>query len=460
MCSHHRSMNQCESALASRPQPMQPIPYGTPIDPAALENLADFAVETDRDAPPTFVGRGDVIDMVGRRLRGMATKGRSLKGAPVVCGPPGAGKTALVQHLAEKHQGTNVVPVVVSGEELASPRRMAAAMLKGVGLEGEALDRWRETKWKGGLRSLGSIERTSRSSAPSERIGRDDTVWDVVGQVAKGGISDATVFLVLVDECQRVTPDVDRDINQVACQLNDGNTGPLKVLPVFAGLSNTPDALSAVRVSRTAEPAFTLGPLKAEEARQAVAGFFQAEAFGVREAVAPGDQVRVAEILVKASERYPRHLHCYLRGLAREFSRGAGVLDLDRVLDHGHELRLAYNAARCRNAALGEFAGTLAAAAQATDDSRDFTRDGLFDRAGRQAQPLSRDAAAQHIQMAIGAGLLEISTGYVDRYRIPIPSMRRYIASGYDAEASLREMREQCGQDRTTDHPTPVNFLH
>ncbi|MDD9964433.1 MAG: ATP-binding protein, partial [Gammaproteobacteria bacterium] len=360
-------------------------------------------------------------------------------------GPPGSGKTSLIHHLSGQYEGSDVVPVRISGEELTHAHLVAAAILKAAAVPANELGRKAQTKWGLGLGKTVSVERTNQIDTPATRLSRPESVWDVVTDMVH--ISPETTFLMLVDECQRVERDPNSRYNLIAAQMNDAKTGDLKVLPVFAGLSDTKVQLAEVGVSRTATPSHALEPLSAEEAGEAIAAFFNNELFGICDAFAPSDQTSIANALVKASECYPRHLHCYLQGLAAELSRGSGALDMERVLDHGHQARLDYNFDRVESAKLGSFAKTLAdAAGTIMNEFGEFEMDELVALALKRLPKLDEDQAQVAIDRAIHAGVLEVSRYRPDSLRAPIPSMLTYLALNRNAEAALQRMREACGQ--------------
>lgn len=427
---------------------MRLIAYDTPIAPEALSNLASFGKQKDRAAPPAFVGRTEIIEDVEECLRNMQGEGVSSSCGILVSGPPGSGKTSLLHRLCELYGKSIVVPVRISGEDLTRPHLVAAAVLKAAGVPPNELGRSAGMKWGLGLGKTISIARTNQTDTPATRLARQESLWDVVSDMVD--VPPETKFLLLVDECQRVERDPDSRHNLIAAQMNDARTGDLKVLPVFAGLSDTKVRLAEAGVSRLAEPSHTLGLLSEEEVREAMAAFFDHELFGVRDAVAPVDRASIAGTLVKASERYPRHLHCYLRGLAAELSRGAGVIDMDRALDQGHQDRTVYNYDRVQAAQLGHFAKTLAeAAGTLLDEFGEFAADELVGLAARQRHPLDEGQARAAIGRAIHSGVLEVSPHRPESLRTPIPSMLTYLEANRDAQAALRRFREACGQRAT-----------
>ena len=424
---------------------MRVIPYNVPIAPEALLNLASFSKQKDRSAPPTFVGRTDIIEDVQVCLRNMHMAGASSSCGIVVSGPPGSGKTSLIHHLSGQYEGSNVVPVRISGEDLTHPHLVAAAMLKAASVPANELGRKAQTKWGLGLGRTVSVERTNQIDTPATRLSRPESLWDVLADMVH--ISPETAFLVLVDECQRVERDPNSRLNLIAAQMNDAKTGDLKVLPVFAGLSDTKVQLAEVGVSRTAAPSHALEPLSEEEAREAIIAFFHNDLFGIRDAFAPSDQSRITNVLVEASECYPRHLHCYLRGLAAELSKGSGDLDMEALLDHGHQARLDYNFDRVAAAKLGPFTKTLAeAAGTMLDGFGEFKADDLVDLAIRRQHAPDENQARAAIDRAVHSGVLEVSPYRPDSLRAPIPSMLTYLALNRNAEAALQRMREAFGQ--------------
>ena len=80
-------------------------------------------------------------------------------------------------------------------------------------------------------------------------------------------------FIFLIDEGQTVKRDEGHSINEIASQIHNGSTGGLTIVPVFAGLSDMPQRLHEVGVSRPSDLAIQMGSLSLDESMEVVNQF-------------------------------------------------------------------------------------------------------------------------------------------------------------------------------------------
>ena len=392
----------------------------------------------------TFVGREQVLESVEGKLRRIAEIGHSVSNTQVVQGPPGAGKTSLINFLTERYQRSNVVPVCLSGGDLANPVAVASAFVEGCGIDTRVLEHAHETGVSGslGIKWLNiAAGKTKQTASAIDRLLQGVPLWNVLNNFLQ--VPKETLFLVLVDEVQRITPNADRRENTIAVQLHDGHTGKFMVLPVFAGLSDTRPRLSDAGISRIPDGAVhVLGALSQEETKAAIHGFLNHASFAFNGAFDESLQRQVSEPLTFASEGYPRHIHCYLQGLARELLQNTGLLDMDHVLEYGHNLRIAYCRDRLQMAKLGDFAKVLIAAAQASEHDEPLSIKSLKERA-KKDYAMAEDKIETYVERAIHAGVLEPVGEELDPEMVefPIPSLHTFVALRGNPDKVLEHMR-------------------
>ena len=428
-------------------------------DEEARANLRSFIRLEDRASPPIFVGREEIIakiveDVSECRLNTDETACFTR----VIYGAPGAGKTSLLSEIMNRLDGDNgsVGPLnVVSLEwnELSDKFSVAKAFIDT--FRGRRLNAREEktttTTTKLGLKGTGVERQTTTSENTIElQIKSSCSLWSTI--LENGSTEpENCVFLLLVDESQNIladTPDPTGK-NTIAANLHAGfkATAGLKIVPVFAGLSDTETVLAERGISRLPRSSsIHLGTLTMDETEEMVDGWMRYEAFGFENLFLEADIKRVSKMIAVASEGWPRHANGYLNELARsvlEMPIGSDSnIDLDEVFDRGHDDGRAYYQKRLRTANLGRYAGVIRDAAQQS-------RDGVVElptlhEIAVEHYGISRSDAGSLHQAAIHAGILEhASDDDEERFKFPIPSFFTYMHVGRDQAKFKAKIREQ-----------------
>ena len=422
------------------------INLGRSLTPDNQAALYHFSRTEDREPPLVFVGRDEPIEDIEYALRRSRESGTTLSNIKIVQGAPGTGKTSLLHHIAGRYEDEpTVVPVPFSGDVLTNPIAVVSGFLSACGLSANALSRAFSEKKEGrhGLRWLGmSVERGTTVQSPLEQLNNGVPIWDVLDDFLE--IPTGTVFLLLIDEAQRIERDAGSEKNLVATQLHDGNTGALVVVSVFAGLSDTASQLAHVGISRPPETSVHhLDRLSPPEAEEVVAGFLDHEDFGLS-LVAREDRDRLAQLLAQVSEGYPRHLHSYLRGIAKECVADNGAqIDLEKVLAHGHSMRIHFCETRLRMANLGDYQRALFNFVRDNPDRSSMSAHDLIDLAVTLG--MSRADANRAHAYAIHCGVLDMKPNIAlneGAVHFPIPSFHTYMQTGGDRAKSLAALTE------------------
>ncbi|MCY4655991.1 MAG: ATP-binding protein [Gammaproteobacteria bacterium] len=307
------------------------IPLNRELRDEEIIQIDQFLEFKDRSDPLVFVGRQTLIDHVikqTQRLRGEALPESC---AIVVRGAPGAGKTSLLKKIAQELSRTeqyhDVLVIELGTRHLNNPALCIESFMLGMdfkyaknGLSREERDHWRngttgfvshEEKW---IRQSDSVVARLNSE--------QSTVWSELKRLLD--VVTDHVFVVLVDEAQRIQPDRNSNVCEIACNLNDAQTQGIKILPVFAGLSDTRLILSKVGVSRVAEGKtrqdnsvrdFSLERLSYAESHRFM--FDSLKLLGIVDVMDDEDRESMIQQCSLASDGWPRHLHHYLQSCVR-----------------------------------------------------------------------------------------------------------------------------------------------
>ena len=278
-----------------------------------IEGLERFSRRVSRRLTEFFAGRKHEIDFITKRVEEVARMHREGTPAPgkgttvLITGVPGAGKTALMDRLGagwSDPEGDGPLGVNVELDHLRSAGGLAAAVREQLpGGFGERV-----------ASAFGSFSLNLLGVGVELREPRD---------AGLRGLERPTVLFI--DEIQRIPSDKQAPEVRVLNALHLGNHGA-PVVPVLAGLADTVDALSNVRISRF-DPArgLSLGRLSYGAACESAGKFL--DRFNVA-----GDRSGWPGTVAAWSDGWPMHLHNTLRALAGELARNGGDLDrLDRL---------------------------------------------------------------------------------------------------------------------------------
>ena len=427
-------------------------------DDEVRANLREFVESADRDPPPVFAGREEIIDRITKavtrcRLNTIDTACFT----HVIHGAPGAGKTSLLTEIRRRLGDGNgavgpLTVVFVEWDELSDKARLASKFVNAYHhLEAHISAAKTTTTTKIEYQGNGDQRQTSTSeSSIIEQTQSEAGLWGTILEKIPNALDEA-VFLLLVDESQNIEGDISGPTgkNTIVANLHTGfnRTDGLKIAPVFAGLSDTVSVLADRGVSRLSrDSAIRLGSLSEEETEELVNQWMRHEAFGFDNLFSDADIARVSKMIAVSSEGWPRHVNGYLSELARSvLQQGMSndlKIDLDDVLDRGHDDRLTYYQQRLRIANLGRYAGVIRDAAQQSED-------GVIDLAtldtlvSEKYPSVRLDAEALRAK-AIHVGILEYASDDDDeRFKFPTPSFFTYMHLGRDATKFKAKMREQ-----------------
>lgn len=415
-----------------------------------IANLRAFTLRGERSDPVVFAGRDDILSPIRSTLQVKRIDPNFNSITQIVQGAPGAGKTSLLNELDRTSRGDHVSVVRLDGEDLSESVRVAERFLGSVGEDtaevGAASTRTRRTTGDIKLAQHQEGRETRRASA-LERMSEGASVWDALAPLLE--VEDDHVFLLLIDEAQHVTRTEGKDINEVVTSLHSGGyaTAGLRILPVFAGLSDTADRLLDVGLSRLATSPHHLGVLTLEETQFAAAGFLHDPNMGLHVVFDRNDRAKLARTFAVASEGWPRHLHHYLTGLAKALvddcdrSNPNGVASLDAILLFGHEKRCDYYDGRLQSANLGSVEGALMALTEKSRSSVTVDGDTIVDYMAERLD-VDSNSVREKISHAVHAGVLERRADLGRSiYAYPIPSFSTFMACHGEREPTLASMR-------------------
>lgn len=392
---------------------------------ADIEGLRKLIEDTSdaRGHSPFFVGRREELGLIDRIVATEKARREDGKtnGINVFSGPPGSGKTSLLQIAAKK--------LGEEGNPLTAPLAIhtTPGALKN---ERALLDLCAES-------AFNFAQKHETSTRLSEGAVRALLNYFTNGQadasmrdIKNTALSLRPVVLLMVDEAQTST----EDNADVYMALNQGHF-PIPAAAVFAGLSTTDTALERAGISRLgADRHVRLPLLNPQDCRQAMDQLL--DRYGI-ETESRGEWLDFAE---RQSDLFPIHLHSILLATAQTAIgneggklAGSGLLEAGRL---AAEKRNAYYESRCRN--LSPVERWLAAAVVSRVEGREaklpFVVDSvLSDESNLRneeveylARTLDREQFAEEL---VRRGMLQRYEGEV--YEAPIPSFSTWLAEGY-----------------------------
>ncbi len=290
------------------------------------QNREDYIRAGDRarvGADPYFVGRERELAIFLQALELTAEEGGSCgkDETLVVQGPPGAGKTALLEECAVLVAARpNHVAVRIQPDELGSVDGLLQAIDSAVGVPAarRIAEDLAERGGQAGPAGIGPRP-GARGSAATLLKGREDLWKD-------------KVVVLLVDEAQNIREsDSSREITQY---LHAAVRGTGILLACF-GLGNTQDKLTALGISRLAgKRVTTLQRLTIAQARESIGRVFAA--CGVRGPAA--ERELWIDALAKLSQGWPQHMRVVASETLEElsaFAMDVSASSLARVLEAG-----------------------------------------------------------------------------------------------------------------------------
>ena len=346
----------------------------TPVSPEVLRRrLLDFADDTTRGDPVIFAGREKQVNFLKNRLEGLWEKWRAKdpgeqapwKGETVIVqGAPGAGKTALLDHLEtlefEVRETGKMSPVTVcyiEDENVLEDKDLfeqtiADAWIPGAGARMAATTtRQKSITAKAhanagvntGVLNVGAGS-AAEGSEGSSTTGSDLHFSDVIKDV-RGDPDKYPPMLLMIDEAQALKSEAGPQL----FRLYKGKHG-LPIIPVYGGLAWTAERLARpdIGISRLGkERVHTLGALSKDECGEVVDAFYsEYHIIGT-----PEEKEWWKNELVERSQGWPQHLQGGLTALAwelgkEEVDRRLGQASRETVFDKEEKIRHEYYDAR------------------------------------------------------------------------------------------------------------------
>ena len=438
-----------------------------------LEGLRAFVREGDRNRARFFVGREaqirDIERVCADAFAGFRS-GRPLAGATrLIHGAPGAGKTALLSHIAgaaesvewrrpgawrrflrkadenEPRPGALLVDVV----DLGHPARLVLRIAER--LDPKRAKKLRQTE----SRSIGVRAGTGGfgvSGGETVATAPPQTVFSELGALFPPEDWPGPLCL-MVDEIQTLRAEQ----APVLQSLHLATVG-LPIVPVLAGLANARDVLARCGISRLNEDGVhTLGRLEAGKPAEAVRMMLDA----YRVNAAGADAGYWAARLEEHSDGWPQHLQNAMRSLAEALVEAKGALaavDEAAALARARERRLrAYRSRRSPEMqeaiyllarVMAEMPEAGLRRSDAVGSIRSLARD-EGDCGWRLPEGMSPSEFLDHL---VHRGALQ--SGEDDRLVCPIPSFRRFLI-----EEGARAFAESDGGGLTASDPAIAEFV-
>ena len=429
------------------------ITYQNDISPESLNAIKDHLSQGERDDPLVFSGRQNIITHIDsqlakvKRLGGGA--GRCL--TEIVQGAPGAGKTALINELKHRLDGT-VAVVTLTGIDLNSKEEFVALVLSQLNSNVESLTKTvtRKTTTSGGVTGIATASHTRETERKSVFDSREIvSAWQMI---ETGWKSEEKTILLCIDEAQTIPAYLDSEHNQIVINLHTTQTGNLHVLPLFTGLLDTRRTLNTRGASRENRTPFQLGGLSKSEAKDVVIGVLNHDSLGLNGLFSEEDQAYIASSLIVASDQWPRHLHHYIQGVLNEIlddqqrESPLSQINLNRALDYGHQARINYYEGRFESlqskANMEQSLSFIQELSQQTT-TRDIDISSLSARLrnNHDVSPLDFDVM---FRAAVRSGVLTPArtVGGVNVTQMPIPSMRTFLQCQQVHDQTLSRLRE------------------
>ena len=401
-----------------------------------IEALRRFAALDDRDISPFFAGRIFELKRLAARCEGVLEtwreRGRVGGRSTVITGCPGMGKTSLLDRFED---------VCNAAEDPASPLafRMAAEdMTDASAIAGTLADAAREHPRVGAVMEALGADVASRLGA--------ERTFEAARRAFFEDKAKARPICVLVDEAQCVAGDLH---GATLRKLHKGDY-KLPILPVFAGLGDTEDALADCGISRLSDEArMPLGLLSETDAGRAVEDMFRA----YRIAGEADELAAWKAAIARDSGGFPQHLHIGMKAAAAALLETGGVArreGLGHARASASAARAAYYESRI-SPELGERGAALVGLVGEVERHDPLEIETLHALAARHLEAagevLSRAEAKAFVRRLVRSGLLqrkfEHTVGGVVRrlpaYEVPIPSMKTWILEDYAQRLGLAD---------------------
>ena len=418
--------------------------------------LQDFAEGKDRGSARYFVGRTAIIDGIARNLqRCIRYQGQAgyadnwSDQTTLLQGAPGAGKSALLEHLKtelpQRIQSDRPLRFCLLDPKdlISDPRwekKLAEALKPG---SGEQLGITESVQLQGGV-NTGLLQAGGQVTAHKPLL-----TWDGLLMQHQARQEDFHPVILLIDEVQNIRAPNE---NRIAMMLEYFHkaTDQLPVFPVYGGLGYTEDRLRALGLSRlTAGRVTTLSCLTDEDCHLAVARFLADPEFGIQYSIRQRQkwQTQVAAL----SNGWPQHLTIALRALAAGIAKSPHhTLDTvaeANVIRHVQTGKNHYYQARLRNGKLQNRTGLaeigiVLVHRHACIGIPDLARklETIAGCLGPQQPGFAlpgEQTGEQFVQAMFEAGLLHKKNEH--EVEVPIPSLVTYVEQGPTRRTFIEE---------------------
>ena len=388
-----------------------------------LDGLRWFARTKDRELSPIFVGRTaelDRFDEIARDVLADWREGRPVGGiTTVVCGCPGMGKSALLERFVETRCNQEDDP-----DSPLAVKLRHSILLDEDRLENELYDAARHTPWWEKM-----LEAAGEDVAARFKL---SNVLNAVRRIDRKSPARMRPVCVVVDEVQTLKPQYEAGLTALHSGVFD-----LPILPLYAGLNDSIDALRSAGISRLARnAAVRLGLLSREECREAVEALFD-----IYQVVGAADErERWIKAISADSADFPQHLHAGMQeaGVLVERSGNLDAEGLGEARRRAAAARKAYYDSRLSPTVEDrpETLLTLIRLANGNEPpamrSRARLVAAVLEHMRTQQETYgepTRDDAVRYMNAVIHDGILQLGE---DRgYEVPIPSMKTWLLTNY-----------------------------
>jgi len=422
------------------------IQFQTRLNDDEIAGLEPYLMMSERGHPIAFEGRADPQKAVKNKIQRLRSGyGPEDCNTIIVEGAPGAGKTSLLRHIKEKISSEkinqDVIPLMFGSGAVNDPVLFLQEFLKHRKVDFERLSYSYTKKGTGKVDfKLFQMGRGVSHHFPSlaDRVRNSPgEVWGVIRESLKN--NDDPIFLLLIDESQRIEKNSENTNTLVVDMHNVMDLGGLKIIPVFAGLSDIARCLAKVGITRPADSKFKLRLLEPEEGAHVCLSTIKK--LKIDKLLNDEDLKLVCMLLDNASDGWPRHLHHYLRYFVNEVFNshrdGRDNMDLRYVLDLGHDNRIRYYQDRM-NLVEFDLGGTVLnriareSEADSTMSLEELTEafEGVIDDV-QEVKAL--------INSYVHIGILDENLD--GTYEFPIPSLQTFLANDRDVAATTKIMQ-------------------
>lgn len=409
-----------------------------------------YLARSERDTPLVFKGRREIIDRMSTQVDLLKNLDEHSDESftQVIYGPPGAGKTALLGKLKEKFEHERIIAIEMQGADLHRQNQFLIEALTELGTNWDKLSTRKSRKSKFGFKLFGRAGFIQRPEQPSIlKTLESQSVWEILQTAIQ---KQGKVIALFIDEAQNIVKEANAPIaiNELLEDLHTCQTGELKIMPIFAGLNDTQDALANSGISRiNLESIYQIGKLSYLETEQVGLEVLNHSSLGMQGCFNLHHLEKISKSLAIASDQWPRHLHYYLRGVLLEIhndqllSKPTKQLNLEKALEYGHESRLDYYQERISR--LRPHDSMIRGLITTVKDGESvFSKDDL--------RAAVRNFGAHGTEFNVGYdrafhfGLIEpVGIGMKQTFRIPIPSLETFLRCECDRKMTLTKLHEE-----------------